>query len=78
MKHDIESFNSMLSQTEEKKIWELEYRSLNIIQQRKKELQTKEENWHKLWRTIKENNISVRGVPKEEDERKEMKTYLKE
>lgn len=77
MKHDIESFNSMLNQTEEKKIWELEYRSLNIIQQRKKELQTKEENWHKLWHTIKENNISVIGVPKEEDERKEMKTYLK-
>ena len=36
MKHDIESFNSRLNQTEEKKIWELEYRSLNIIQQRKK------------------------------------------
>jgi len=36
MKHDIESFNSRLNQTEEKKIWELEYRSLNIIQQGKK------------------------------------------
>ena len=36
MKHDIESFNSRLNQTEEKKIWEVEDRSLNSIKQRKK------------------------------------------
>ena len=34
----------------------------------------KEENWHKLWHTIKENDISMIRVPKEEEERKEMKT----
>lgn len=44
---------------------------------KKKELRVKKENWHKLWHTIKENYISVIGVP-EEEERKEMKTYLKE
>lgn len=70
MKNAIDSFNNKLNQAKER-ICKLEDSSVDTIQSERKEFRIKKskENLHKLWGTIKQNNICLWESQKDKRER---------